>query len=113
MSRPTMSVLPPGGNGTISLTGLAGYGCAMALPAATRSTNATPSNLFMRSSSGSQPEPLDLSGRGLRQLAHELDPAGVLVRGEPAFHVLLKGLFQVLISRDPLLEDHVRLRLDE
>ena len=34
--RPTTSLLPPGGNGTISRTGLSGYDCAATLPASSR-----------------------------------------------------------------------------
>ena len=39
--RPTMSVLPPAGNGTTSRTGLVGYVCAAAAPAASVSASAT------------------------------------------------------------------------
>jgi hypothetical protein len=45
--RPTMSVLPPGGNGTISLIGFAGYVCADTLPASSNSKAIALKSLFM------------------------------------------------------------------
>src|SRR5206468_3042407 len=58
-------------------------------------------------------EALDLPGRRLGQLAHELDPARVLVRREPALDVLLHGGFEGFARRLALLEDDEGLRLDQ
>src|SRR6185436_9383813 len=47
ITRPTMSVGPPGGNGTISLTTPLGNSCACADPAARQNSRTIRSKLFM------------------------------------------------------------------
>src|SRR4029079_2403645 len=52
----------------------------------------------------SEPEALQLAGRGLRQLGHELDRLWVLVRRDLGFHEVLQ-----LGGRDLARAHHVRL----
>src|SRR6185369_3924205 len=47
ITRPTMSVGPPGGNGTISLTTPLGYSCACAIPAARQNSRTIRIHAFM------------------------------------------------------------------
>src|SRR5436190_11737380 len=60
-----------------------------------------------------QPEPLDLSGRGLRQLRQELDPPRPLVLGQPLAHELLERVAELGRARDTLTQDNEGHRLDE
>src|SRR5437870_1815697 len=57
-------------------------------------------------------ESLDLAGGGLRQLAQELDPAGVFVRHTAVLDALIQRHFQHVVRVVALLEDHERPRLN-
>src|SRR6266542_6023581 len=58
-------------------------------------------------------EPLDLAGRGLRQLVDEIDPAWVFVRRDPRLHELLQLLGQRVARLLALLEQHEGPRFGE
>src|SRR5919197_1693359 len=62
---------------------------------------------------GAELEALDLAGCGLRQLAHELDPARVLVGRDLVFHERFQVVGQARCVRRRLLEDDERLGLDQ
>src|SRR6266581_7009839 len=53
-------------------------------------------------------ETLNLSGGGLRQLRHELDPARIFIRCEPALDMLLQRQFQSVAGRAALFEHDER-----
>ena len=48
--------------------------------------------------SRSQLETLNFAGRGLRQIRHEFNPAGIFVRGQLALHMRLKVSVQSVIG---------------
>src|SRR4030095_9092868 len=58
-------------------------------------------------------ESLDLPGSGLGQLAHELDPAWILVRRDLVLHELLDLGIEVGAGRMPVLEHDEGLGLHE
>src|SRR4051812_26390585 len=63
--------------------------------------------------SAAQLEPLDLAGRGLRQLGKKFDPARIFVRREALLHMLLKRPLQRLRGTLPWLQYDIGLGLAE
>src|SRR6266446_5072644 len=107
-SSSRQSLMNSGGNDNEDVWSRSLEGCAVRQP--------DPAALWakcLRFGSPAQLEALDLAGRGLGQLRHELEPARVLVRRDLVLHESLQLGLEPRRARVPVLEHHERLRLDQ